>query len=37
MLKLNEKEKLGLIFSHFQFFNFQIIRTWPQINMGQSG
>ena len=34
MLKLNEKEKLELIFSHFQFFNLQIIRTWPQIDMG---
>ena len=34
MLKLNENEKLELIFSHFQFFNPQIIRTWPQIDMG---
>ena len=25
MLKLNEKEKLELIFSHFQFLNLQII------------
>ena len=34
MLKLNENEKLKLIFSHFQFINLQIIRTWPQIHMG---
>ena len=24
------KETLELIFSNFQFFNFQVIRTWPQ-------
>ena len=34
MLKLNENEKLELIFSQFYFFNLQIIRTWPQIDMG---
>ena len=33
-VELNENEKLELIFSHFQFFNPQIIRTWPQIDMG---
>ena len=33
MLKLDEKEKFKLIFSHFQFFGLQIISTWPQTDM----
>ena len=34
MLKLNKKEELEHIFSYFQFYNLQIIRTWPQIDKG---
>ena len=37
MLKLNEKEKLELIFSHFQFFNRQIIRTFFKLAPNRYG
>ena len=31
------KETLELIFSNFQFFNFQVIRTWPQQTWASQG
>ena len=33
-VEIEWKEKLELTFSHFQYFNLQIIRTWPQTDVG---